>query len=99
MKHGVLEMCILFQFLEKDYYGYDLMEKMRLIFPEVKDSTYYVILRRLYKEGYTEIYFGTESNGPKRKYYRITEKGKEYLEYLIDSWKRLVCIADMLGIK
>ena len=80
MNRGILELCILYQFLSMDYYGYDLMEKMRPLFPDVKDSTFYVILRRLNAKGCTEIYYGNESNGPQRKYYRITEEGREYLE-------------------
>ena len=47
MNRGILELCILYQFLSMDYYGYDIMEKMRPLFPDVKDSTFYVILRRL----------------------------------------------------
>ena len=98
MNRGILELCILYQFLSMDYYGYDLMEKMRPLFPDVKDSTFYVILRRLNVKGYTEIYYGNESNGPQRKYYRITEEGREYLESLIQSWREIKSIVESLGI-
>lgn len=99
MKRGILEMCILYQFLSDDYYGYDIMVKMKIYFPEVKDSTFYVILRRLNAEGYTEIYYGEESNGPQRKYYRITEKGKKYLEDSVESWRQIRDIVGELGIE
>lgn len=98
MKRGILEMCILYQFLSGDYYGYDIMEKMKGVFPDAKDSTFYVVLRRLNAEGYTDIYYGKESNGPQRKYYKITEKGKDYLEKSIDNWRQLKAIVEELGI-
>ena len=98
MNRGILELCILYQFLSMDYYGYDIMEKMRPLFPDVKDSTFYVILRRLNTKGYTEIYYGKESNGPQRKYYKITKEGKEYLDHLIQSWRTIKNIVEHLGI-
>ena len=98
MNRGILELCILYQFLSVDYYGYDLMEKMRPLFPDVKDSTFYVILRRLNAKSCTDIYYGNESNGPQRKYYRITEEGREYLESLIQSWREIKNIVESLGI-
>lgn len=98
MKRGILEMCILYQFLSEDYYGYDIMVKMKAFFHDVKDSTFYVILRRLHGEGYLEIYYGKESNGPQRKYYKITKTGKKYLENSIESWKQLKNIVEKLGI-
>lgn len=98
MKRGILEMCILYQFLSGDYYGYDIMAKMRSFFPDVKDSTFYIILRRLNAEGYTDIYYGEESNGPQRKYYRLTEKGRQYLDKSIESWRQLKSVVDELGI-
>lgn len=99
MKRGILEMCILYQFLSGDYYGYDIMAKMRNFFPDVKDSTFYIILRRLNAEGYTDIYYGDESNGPQRKYYKITEKGKKYLDNSLENWRQLKSIVGMLGIE
>lgn len=99
MKRGILEMCILYQFLSGDYYGYDIMVKMKTYFPDVKDSSFYVILRRLNAEGYTDIYYGSESNGPQRKYYKITESGKKYLEQALGNWRQLKKIVGELGIQ
>lgn len=98
MKRGILEMCVLYQFLSEDYYGYDIMVKMKKYFPDVKDSSFYVILRRLNAEGYTDIYYGNESNGPQRKYYKITELGKKYLNNSLDNWRQLKIITEELGI-
>lgn len=99
MKRGVLEMCVLYQFLSGDYYGYDIMVKLKKFFPDVKDSSFYVILRRLHGEGYTDIYYGKESGGPQRKYYKITEKGKEYLNSAMENWKKLKAVVAEIGIE
>lgn len=98
MKRGILEMCILHQFTTGDFYGYDIMERMKKYFPDVKDSVFYVILRRLNSEGFTEIYYGETSNGPRRKYYRMTEKGRQYLEESVEEWRQLKKNVQEMGI-
>ena len=92
-------MCILHTVSREEMYGYDIMKKMKVFFPEVNESTFYSILRRLNKDGATETYFGKESNGPKRKYYRITEIGRKKLEDDVDSWKRINDIVSIIGIE
>lgn len=99
IKKGVLEMCILYQLSQRDYYGYPLMQEMKAIFPEVNDSTFYAILRRLYKEEAAEIYYGQESGGPQRKYYKITAFGSERLEQSIHNWRMLKNKVSSLGIE
>ena len=99
IKKGILEMCILYVISEKEMYGYDIMKRMSKYFPEVNESTFYSILRRLNKDGSTETYLGKVSNGPKRKYYRITEKGIENLDKNIGSWKKIISIVKDLGIE
>lgn len=99
IKKGVLEMCLLHKLSGKDYYGYPLMREMRNLFPEVSDSTFYAILRRLHKEGRAVVYEGSESGGPTRKYYRITEAGRTDLDAAIDDWRKLKSIVAELGIE
>ncbi len=91
-------MCILHIISKKDMYGYDVMKQMGGLFPEVNDSTFYSILRRLNKEKLTEVYWGKDSNGPPRKYYRITEAGKNALVEDINNWRKLIDIVSSIGI-
>jgi len=97
-KKGILGMCLLHKLSQEDYYGYNLMREMRLLFPEVSDSTFYAILRRLHKEGLASVYYGNTSGGPKRKYYSVTEAGKEALEKYKSDWAELKKIVDRIGI-
>ncbi len=98
IKKGVLEMCVLFTIREKEMYGYDVMKSMRRFFPEVNESTFYAILRRLHADGSASITLSEESNGPTRKYYRITDAGLETLRKSIEGWHRVRTAVEELGI-
>lgn len=98
LKKGVLELCLLQCLSGEPKYGYDIIQAMRAHFPEVTESTFYAILRRLHREGAAETFQGSESNGPVRKYYRLTELGREQLEQLTEDWRRLQGIMAALGI-
>ena len=77
MKKGVLELCLLQCLSGEPKYGYDVIQTMRAYFPEVTESTFYAVLRRLHKEGAAETFQGGASNGPVRKYYRLTDQGRD----------------------
>ncbi len=98
LKKGVLEMCILYVVSQKEMYGYDIMLMMHEYFPDVNESTFYAILRRLHKEGAADTYMGAESNGPPRKYYKITEAGIQALRLSIQEWRELNRSIEELGI-
>lgn len=98
LKKGVLELCVLFTLRDREMYGYDVMKSMKHFFPEVNESTFYAILRRLNADGSTEITLGKESGGPPRKYYRITDAGREVLKNGIDGWNRVRSAVEALGI-
>ena len=99
IKRGILEILVLFYLASSDYYGYDIMKRIQQYFPEVHDSTLYVILRRLHEEKLTEVYYGDTSSGPPRKYYRITKSGQQSLEKKISDWRELKGILTEIGIE
>ena len=72
---------------------------MRGCFPDVTESTFYAILRRLDKEGAADTFQGSVSNGPVRKYYRLTEAGRERLDRMSEDWRRLRDVVRQLGIE
>lgn len=96
LKKGVLELCMLASVAKEEQYGYDVIRKLRAYFPEVEDSAFYVILRRLHREGSLEQYAGTESGGPSRKYYRITQQGRESMLQLYADWQQLTDTVETL---
>lgn len=98
IKKGILELCILFFLSQQDDYGYPLMQKMKIHFPDVEASTIYAVLRRLKKEGLANTYTGKESYGPDRKYYHITGEGKERLKQNLADWNQINRILKEMGI-
>lgn len=53
---------------------------------EIKQPTLYNILKRLEKKGLIESYDGEESMGAKRRYYKLSEEGRQYLEDYKNEW-------------
>lgn len=98
LKKGILEMCILHYIEKETMYGYDIIQNMHTFFPEVSESTFYAILRRLHKEGAAVTFKGEVSKGPARIYYKITEEGKNQLAELRNDWKHLQEIITQMGI-
>ena len=85
-KKGVLELIVLLAVNKKDMYGYELvMEVSKVV--DVNDGTIYPLLKRLTNERYFETYLVDSTEGPARKYYKITVLGKERVEELRDNWK------------
>ena len=99
LKKGVLELCLLQCLNGEPKYGYDVIQTMRGCFPDVTESTFYAILRRLAKDGAADTYQGSESNGPVRKYYRLTENGLAQLASMKEDWRNLQVIMKKLGIE
>lgn len=98
IKKGILEMCILKCIAKEPLYGYDIIQRMHVHFPEVGESAFYTILRRLHKEESATTFMGTVSGGPARKYYRITEQGLVRLEEMIADWQHLKAIVAEMEI-
>lgn len=84
-KKGVLELIVLLSVLDKDMYGYELIEEVSKVV-DVNDGTIYPLLKRLVNEKYTDTYLVESNEGPPRKYYKITVLGKERVVELRDTW-------------
>lgn len=87
LKKGVLELCILSIISKKEIYGYEIIKQISTAFYDTAEQTVYTILRRLLKEEYTECFSKGISDGPPRKYYRLTSKGKIYLKQYMGDWE------------
>lgn len=99
LKKGVLEIFIL-KIIENDQpiYGYDIMKKISVIFEDIDKATVYSILRRLYSTSLLDIEILKSTEGPQRKYYKLTDIGKKTLCENVLSLKKLVDISKDLGI-
>ena len=83
---AVLTECLILSVVEQqDSYGYEISQTVKMV-ASIKESTLYLILRRLETDGYLTTY-SEEFQGRKRKYYSITEDGRKQLEYLRKEWR------------
>ena len=85
-KKGILEICVLVLLDKQDRYGYELVQKISDKI-EISEGSMYPLLRRLTKEGYFTTYFQESTGGPARKYYKLTEQGRDYLHEQLGQWK------------
>jgi PadR family transcriptional regulator PadR len=84
---GVIEMCVLALVNQRDFYGYELVETISKRI-EISEGTIYPILRRLTSEKFFETYLKESSEGPPRKYYKMTAAGKQETEKMLSAWKK-----------
>jgi DNA-binding PadR family transcriptional regulator len=96
---GHTEPIILAHLLENDSYGYqinkEIMEKTNNLY-ELKEATLYSAFRRLEQANLITSYWGDQEVGARRRYYSITDKGREmYMEYKND-WENAKALIDSL---
>lgn len=84
-KKGVLEICVLSYLAEKDFYGYELVESIS-VHIRISEGTIYPLLRRFSNDGMVETYLRESQSGPPRKYYRLTENGRQIYKEQYREW-------------
>jgi len=94
-KKGALEMCVLSQLVQGDKYGYELTEKISGKM-SIAGGTLYPILRRLKEEDYVTTYLVESESGPARKYYQLTDKGRQYLTAVKQEWEAFINAVNQL---
>lgn len=85
-KKGVLNLCVLVLLDKQDRYGYELVQKISDQI-SISEGSVYPLLRRLTKEGYFTTYLQESTEGPPRKYYKLTDAGREYLHEQLKEWR------------
>ncbi len=84
---GTLDAAVLAVVAEQDGYGYDVLRRLRGAgLPDVGDASVYGTLRRLYKGGALTSYVMPSEEGPHRRYYGITEAGRDMLDDARLTW-------------
>jgi len=95
LKKGVLEMVVLGKIAHRDTYGYDIYQEISSNMA-ISESTIYPILRKLTTEGFCETYLRESTEGPPRKYFRITRQGKKRLEGLKVDWTKFQRVVNLM---
>ena len=87
LKRGLIEVCVLALLKKGDSYGYQLIKDVSGLI-QVSESTLYPILRRLETAGHLTVYT-VEHNSRLRKYYAITDSGKQRIWDFLSEWAEL----------
>lgn len=95
LKKGVLEMVVLSKIAHRDSYGYDIYQEISNNMA-ISESTIYPILRKLTKDGLCETYLRESSEGPPRKYFRVTKQGKKRLDDLKMDWQKFQRVVNLM---
>ncbi len=93
--HGVLDMCLLSLIEEEATYGYEMVSKLRERGLDLaSEGSIYPLLSRLQKQGMIEGYLVQSPAGPARKYYRMSEAGRDALSIWRSDWGEFVGAVD-----
>jgi PadR family transcriptional regulator PadR len=94
LRRGTLVLTVLSQ-LDEEQYGYSLMQLLAEKGIEIDQSTLYPLLRRLESQGLLESEWSVEGSRP-RRYYVLSEAGKDTLQQLKHEWRALSDALDHL---
>lgn len=89
MRRGVLEYSILLILAAGDGYASSIIQKMKDVNIIVAEGTIYPLLIRLKKLGLLNYRWEESPQGPPRKYYMLTDLGREQLAGLDAAWEEL----------
>ncbi|MFA5817107.1 MAG: PadR family transcriptional regulator [Bacteroidales bacterium] len=90
MRKGVLEYCILTIMNQQDCYATDILRKLKDARLIVVEGTLYPLLTRQKNAGLLSYRWEESPQGPPRKYYKLTDAGRDFLKDLDSSWEDLV---------
>lgn len=94
---GILEGCILSIISKKETYGYEILITLSSNnFENLLEGTLYPILTRLNNKGYIKCTKRESALGPVRKYYSITDLGKEKLKEFKKDYERITSNANKI---
>ena len=94
MKKGMYDYLVLSAVRGEPSYGYKIIQNLEGV-ADISESTLYPILRRLEEQNALTTN-SVAISGRLRKYYVITEAGKERLREFKEEWKRMSKIADYI---
>ncbi len=99
MRKGVLEYCILSILRKNDAYASSLIAELKEAKMIVVEGTLYPLLTRQKNQGLLSYRWEESPQGPPRKYYTLTDKGKEALAEMDAAWKEVVDSIDYIKNK
>jgi len=89
IRRGTIEYCVLALLRDGERYGFDIARTLSEADGLVtSEGTVYPLLARLRRSGLVDTTWRESTQGPPRRYYRLTDEGHSSLEEFRDQWKR-----------
>lgn len=85
LRRGILDVCVLRSLRDGESYGYAIIRDLSPVVT-ISESTLYPILRRLEAAGCVASRY-SEHNGRLRKYYEITQRGRDRISSFLSEWE------------
>ena len=89
MRKGMLEYCIMLLLHKESAYASDIIQRLKEARLIVVEGTLYPLLTRLKNDELLSYEWIESTQGPPRKYYKLTEQGEVFLGELETSWSEL----------
>jgi PadR family transcriptional regulator PadR len=96
MRKGILEYCILLILKDKEVYASDIINILQETHLIVVEGTLYPLLTRLKNDNLLSYQWVESTQGPPRKYYQLTDEGKNFLLELENAWQEISKSIDKL---
>lgn len=94
LKRGLLDICVLAAIKGGESYGYKIIKDLKP-HVELSESTLYTILKRLEAAEMLTVR-SAEHSGRLRKYYRITDAGRERIGEFREEWEKLLSMVEFI---
>ena len=95
LKKGVLGLCVLALLARGNSYAYEIASRLSAAV-DMGEGTIYPLMRRMQGEGLVSTYLEESPCGPPRKYYAITDAGRQRLEEQSSEWREFVEAVDAI---
>ena len=98
MRKGMLEYCVMLLLHRAASYATDIISQLKDAELIVVEGTLYPLLSRLKNDGLLAYEWKESTQGPPRKYYKLTEQGIIALKDMDEAWSGLIRTVDLLKV-
>jgi PadR family transcriptional regulator PadR len=88
LSRGAIEHCVLALVRDDEAYAFDIVRRLRTSGLVTSEGTVYPLLGRLRRQGLVTTTWRESTVGPPRRYYRLTDAGRQALDAFADEWRR-----------
>ena len=89
--------CVLKLIAQEPTYGYEIVMHLKQVgFSDLSESTLYPLLLRLEQQGKVTVERRPSPKGPSRKYYIVTEEGRQALLEFRQDWSQLCQLVEKI---